>query len=235
MAEDSVNVLCTTAFKAVMEALAPEFERRSGKRMALSFGAPTKIVEWTLAGEPMEAVLTAGEAVDELISRGGARPESRVSIARSEIAVAVPAGARHPNISTAERFERALREAGSIALSNPAGSGFSALHMQRVLDQLGLTDVLKPKIVYSTGGPTGLIGFLLTSGKAELGIQLKPELMSVAGIEVVGPLPGKLRGATTFALAQPVQSLRPDVTATLLDLLRTSGIKLMRNNGFDPV
>jgi molybdate transport system substrate-binding protein len=230
----TVHVFCTTAFKAVLEELTPEFERLSGKKLSLNFGAPTLIVERAMAGEPMEAVLTAGDAIDSLIAQGGASPESRVNIARSEIAIAVPAGAAHPDISTAERFGKALLSARSVALSNPAGKGFSALHMEWVLKKLGLADRLKPKIVYSTGGPTGMIGFLLTAGKADLGVQLKPELISVAGVEIVGPLPPPLTGATTFALARPRQSSFPDVAAILSEVLRTSGADVMRKNGFEP-
>lgn len=229
-----VHAFCTTAFKAVLEELTPEFERRAGKKLALNFGSPTVIVERAMAGEPMEVVLTAGDAIDSLIAQGGASQDSRVNIARSEIAVAVPAGAARPDISTAELFGKALLSARSVALSNPAGKGFSALHMEWVLEKLGLADQLKPKIVYSAGGPTGMIGFLLKDGKAELGVQLKPELISVVGVEIVGPLPPTLTGATTFALARPRQSSFPDVAAILSEVLRTSGADVMRRNGFEP-
>ena len=189
MNQAAARIFCTTAFKAVLDELTPEFERRSGKQLLPTFGAAPRFIEMVLAGEPTDAVLTADEAIDKLIAEGGVHQDSRENIARAEIAVAVPAGAPHPDISTAKAFEETLLAARSLALSNPAGKGFSALHMEWVLEKLALNDRLKSKIIYSAGGPKGMVGFLVANGNADLGIQLKPELKSVAGIEVVGPLP----------------------------------------------
>jgi molybdate transport system substrate-binding protein len=226
----TARIFCTTAFKVVLDELTSEFERRSGQQLLPTYGAAPRLIETVLAGEPSDAVLFAGEAIDALIAKGGAHQSSRVNIARAEIAVAVPAGAPHPDISTVKALEKTLLAAGRVALSNPAGKGFSALHMQSILEQLALADRLKSKIVYSAGGPTGMVGFVV----ADLGIQLKPELMTVTGIELVGPLPPPLIGATTFALAKPVQATSPSVADLIAELLRTSGIEVMRRRGFDP-
>lgn len=230
----TARIFCTTAFKVVLDELTSEFERRSGQQLLPTYGAAPRLIETVLAGEPSDAVLFAGDAIDTFIAKGGAHQSSRVNTARAEIAVAVTAGAPHPNISTVEAFEKTLLAARRVALSNPAGKGFSALHMQSILEQLALTDRLKSKIVYSAGGPTGMVGFLLANGKADLGIQLKPELMTVTGIELVGPLPPPLTGATTFALAKPVQATSPSVADLIAELLRTSGVEVMRRRGFDP-
>lgn len=234
MNQGVARIFCTTAFKAVLDELTPEFERRSGKQLLPTFGAAPRFIEMVLAGDPTDAVLTAGEAIDALIAQGGAHQDSRENIARAEIAVAVPAGAPYPDISTANAFEEALLAARTVALSNPAGRGFSALHMERVFEELALNDRLKSKVIYSAGGPQGMVGFLVASGKADLGIQLKPELKSVAGIELVGPLPPPLTGATTFALARPTQAATPVIAEILAKVLRTSGMEVMRKLGFDP-
>jgi molybdate transport system substrate-binding protein len=231
---NGARIFCTTAFKVILDELASEFERRSGRQLLPTYGAAPRLIEMLLAGEPSEAALFSGDAIDTLIAKGGAHQDSRVNIGRAEIAVAVPAGAPHPDISTAESLERALLAAGSVALSNPAGQGFSALHMQSVLERLGLTDRLKSKIVYSAGGPTGMVGFLLATGQADIGIQLKPELMTVTGIQIVGPLPPPLAGSATFVLARTTQATSSVTTDLLAELLRTSGAEVMRGRGFDP-
>ena len=234
--ENAVSVLSTTAFKTTLEALASEFERLSGKRLVASFGPSVRISERLVAGEAIDVVLIADEGVDQLIARGVVSQGSRIDIARSDIAVAVVAGAKSPDVSSVERFKQALLDAKSIALSNPAGGGRSGLHMQSVLEQLDLVDVLKPKIVYGGGGPQGLISLLLANGKAELGIQQKPELMAVPGIDVVGPLPGDLQSTTVFSIGTPVLAQHRDAASVLTTMLRTSaGIDAMRANGLEPV
>ena len=180
--ERAVSVLSTTAFKTTLEALAPEFERLSGARLVASFGPSVRISERLVAGEPIDIVLIADEGIDDLVARGVIVSGSRADVARSAIAAAVVAGTKSPDISSVEAFKQALLDAKSIALSNPAGGGRSGLHMQWVLERLGLADALRSKIVYGGGGPQGLISLLLASGKAELGIQQKPELMAVPGI-----------------------------------------------------
>jgi molybdate transport system substrate-binding protein len=64
---------------------------------------------------------------------------------------------------------------------------------------------MKPKTKYPP--PGGFSAALLLTGEAELAVQQKPELMHVAGAEIVGLLPGDLNVMTEFAAG-----LSPDTT-----------------------
>jgi molybdate transport system substrate-binding protein len=57
--------------------------------------------------------------------------------------------------------------------------------------------VMKPKTKYPPAG--GFSAALLMTGEAELAVQQKPELLHVAGAEIIGFLPGDLNLVTHFA------------------------------------
>src|SRR6476661_6451960 len=108
-----IRVLCSGAFKAAFEMLAPAFEAASGHKLATAWGssvagAPTSIPNRLERGDPVDLVIMAGEGVDKLIGAGRITAGSRVDLARSGIGVAVRAGAPRPEVSSAETFTRAL-------------------------------------------------------------------------------------------------------------------------------
>ena len=59
---------------------------------------------------------------------------------------------------------------------------------------MGIAAAMKPKTKYPPAG--GFSAALLMTGEAELAVQQKPELLHVAGAEIVGFLPGDLNMVT---------------------------------------
>ena len=54
---------------------------------------------------------------------------------------------------------------------------------------MGIADQMKAKTKHPP--PSGNAANLVVSGEAELAIQQEPEVISVAGVDLVGPLPGE--------------------------------------------
>ena len=59
------------------------------------------------------------------------------------------------------------------------------------------------------------------TGEAELAVQQKPELLHVAGTEIVGFLPGDLNVVTQFAAAIASESKNAAAAQALIDSLRS--------------
>jgi hypothetical protein len=95
-----IKILCTTALFTALEELAPQFERASGHKLVMSFANAVSMTKRIADGEAADVAIVAGAGVDELIKQGKVIPGSRVDIARSEIGVAVRAGAPKPDISS---------------------------------------------------------------------------------------------------------------------------------------
>jgi molybdate transport system substrate-binding protein len=73
------------------------------------------------------------------------------------------------------------------------------------------------------------------TGEAELAVQQKPELLHVAGAEIVDLLPGDLNLVTEFAAGIMPDSKHVAVARELIGMLRTPEAKAaFRAKGLDP-
>ena len=169
-------MLTAGAFKQVLVALVPEFEKQTGHKVTVendTVGALTKRIE---GGEAFDvAVLTPG-AVNGLTGKGKLVAGTRSNLARVGIGVMVKAGAPQPDISSVEAFKRALLAAKSVAYIDPASGGSSGIYVAGLLDKLGIADQVKPKAKLKKGG---YVADLIVSGEAELGIHQISEIVPV--------------------------------------------------------
>ncbi len=102
-----IKVLATTAMKAALDALAPQFAGASAHTPRIDYGPSGALAQRVAAGEAGDLVILAG-GIDDLIRQGRVVPASRTDIARARIGVAVRKGAAKPDISSPEAFRRAL-------------------------------------------------------------------------------------------------------------------------------
>ena len=184
-----IKVIATTALKTSMDALMPQYEQTSRHKFAFTFGPSTRIAKQVADGEANDVTIVTDKGIDGLIEQGRLVAGSRVDLARSAMALAVQKGAPKPDISTPEKFKRAMLAAKSLGMSNPVGGGASGAILARLFEQLGIAEQMKVKLTFGPGGPAGLIGNFLVRNEVEIGIQQMPELMAVPGIDIVGPLP----------------------------------------------
>jgi molybdate transport system substrate-binding protein len=193
-----VNVMISGGFSAALRNLAPAFEQATGNKIVTISGpsmgdTPQAIPARLQRGEPADVVIMVGYALDALIKQGKVSADSRIDLARSRIAMAVRAGASKPDISTVSAFKNALLAAKSIAYSDSASGVYLSTEL---FPRLGIADQLKAK---SKMIPAEPVGAVVARGDAEIGFQQISELLPVAGIEVVGPLPAELQKITIFS------------------------------------
>src|ERR1700694_1211553 len=94
------------------------------------------------------------EAMDDAAKAGKLAAGSRVTLARTGVAVAVRAGAPKPDIGSADAFRKSLLAAKSFAHSR----GASGVHMAHVIERLGISEQMKPKTVIVAHGAVGAGG-----------------------------------------------------------------------------
>jgi molybdate transport system substrate-binding protein len=193
-----VKVMISGGLTAAYLQVVPEFERGSGHKVVTAFGAsmgnaPDSIPVRLQRGEPVDVVILAGEALDDLVVQGKVLAGSRVDLARSSIGMVVRAGAPKPDISSVEALKRTLLQAQSIAYSASA-SGFYL--STELFPRLGIADRIKAK---SQRIESERVGVVVARGGAELGFQQISELLGVPGTDYVGPLPPAVQKITVYS------------------------------------
>ena len=224
-----MKVLCTNGVKSVMLDLVPAFERATGSKLAITWGSANGLLQELDAGAGGDLVILTAEAIEDLIKQGKVVAGSRVDIARSGIGVAVRKGAGKPDIGSPEALKRALLAAKSVAHSK---TGMSGIYFPTVLARLGIADEMKSKIV--TPDPGTPVGEVVANGGAEIGIQQISELLPVAGVEIVGPLPAALQKITTFSAGLLAAAKEPDAAKALVKFVAAQSPPLLKAKGLEP-
>jgi molybdate transport system substrate-binding protein len=114
--------------------------------------------------------------------------ETRTTIARVGLAIAIRSGARKTDISTTDAFKRALLGAKSIVYAKEGASGvaFTAL-----AQRLGITEDLKAKSKTTATGEE--VSESVLRGESEFGVLPVSEIVPVKGIEVMAPFPADVQ------------------------------------------
>jgi molybdate transport system substrate-binding protein len=224
-----MKVLCTNGLKTVMLDLAPAFERTSGTKLTITWGSAAGLVKELEAGAAADLVILTAEAIDDLIKRGKVVAGSRVDLARSGIGIAVRKGASKPDIGSPDALKQTLLAAKSVAHSK---TGMSGIYFPTVLARLGIADAMKSKIVMPEPGTP--VGDVVAKGEAEIGVQQISELLPVAGVDVVGPLPASLQKITTFSAGIPSAAKEPDAAKALVTFVAKEARPLLGPKGLEP-
>jgi molybdate transport system substrate-binding protein len=227
-----LKVLTAGAFKQIVVALAPEFEKATGHKLVIENETVGALVKQIEGGAHFDVTFLSPAAVDDLAKKGKVAAGSRVNIARVGVGVMVKDGAPKPDISSVDAFKKALLAAKSVAYIDPASGGSSGIYVAKLLDQLGIADQIKPKAKLKQGG---YVADLIVDGSVELGIHQISEIVPAKGVVLVGPLPEEIQNTTTYAAAVTASSAHKDAAAALLKALSgPAAAAVLKAKGMDP-
>lgn len=191
-----LKVLATGASKAVVTELAGLFGTASGHIVTITTDTAGGVAKRVEADEPFEVTIATRAVVDNLISKGKLATGSRADIASTSIGVAVKTGAPRPDISTIAAFKQMLIDAKTIAFVDPASGGTSGIYIAGVIDKMGLTETLRPKLRLQAGG---YVAERVAKGEAEVVIHQISEILPVKGVTLIGGLPAEIQSVTTYS------------------------------------
>jgi molybdate transport system substrate-binding protein len=230
-----LKVLSAFGMQSVMEDLGPKFERATGHKLAISFATGGATVKRVQDGDAADVVITLRQGIDTLVKDGKASAGNVTVLARSGIVVVVRKGAPKPDVSSPDALKRTLLAAKSISYVNPASGGASGIHFAKVLDRLGIANEMKSKTVFPNPQTPAAVGVVVASGEAEIGVHIIQEVISVAGIDVVGPLPGDLQNTIVFAAAIMASAKDAEASKALVNFLRTpEAAAVIEAKGLEP-
>jgi molybdate transport system substrate-binding protein len=225
-----IKLLVSNALKSTMEELTPQFEKASGHKLSLTFGAAAEIKTSIEKGAAVDVAILTAAVTDDLVKEGKLSAAGRADIARSGAGVAARKGAPKPDISTTAGFKQALLDAKSIAF---VGAGATAPYIKSLFDRLGIAAQVEPKLkVQPTSNPAAKA---VANGEAELGITQISEILPYAGAELVGPLPPELQLYTVYPAALAADTKEPDAAKALIKFLALPAtIAVLKAKGLSP-
>jgi molybdate transport system substrate-binding protein len=224
-------VFSTIGVRSAAEPLFAQFDKTS-HTLAVTWGTAPMLVKRIEDGDTPDMVVLSRAGIEALQKRGKIAAGSVVTLASSGVGIAVKAGAPKPDISTPDALKRTLLATKSIAYSEPSAGGASGVYFAKLLERMGIAKQMKPKTKYPP--PGGFSANLLMTGEAELAVQQKPELLHVAGVEVIGLLPGDLNVVTEFAVAIMTPCKNGKAGKALIEMLQSpDAIAVFRSKGLD--
>ena len=142
-----IVIYSTIAAEEALHDIVPMFERASGHKVNITFGAGPDLVTKIRSGLTADLFIGPSDFTDSLTKEGKLVADSRVDFARSGNGIAVRKGAPKPDVSTPEKFKAALVAAKTVSYSR----GVSGLHFVGVLEKLGIAEEVKAKLVPPQG------------------------------------------------------------------------------------
>ena len=229
-----LEVMISGGFQGPYNQILPSFEKMSGIKVVTKSGAsqgsgPKTIKAQLLAGAAVDVVILSREGLSELIAMNKILPNSDVDLAQVSIGLAVPTGNVKPDILTTKAFLNALVNAKKIVVP---GSTSGIYLTQKVFPKLGINDQISVQITERGAQATTL----LANHEANIAIQPSSELINVAGIDYVGPIPDSLQLIQTFAAAITTNTSNLEAAKKLIEYLSSPiAVGPIKNSGMNTV
>jgi molybdate transport system substrate-binding protein len=199
-------------YNAGLQDLAASFTKETGTKVTIVTSGMGRIVnDITTVVPPVDVINLPFELITTLSLDGGVKPGSWVPLGRSEMGLAVRAGAPHPDISTIDKLRAALLGAKAVMRSNPAGGSMVASVIEnKVIKRPEFAGVNSPVSTNGEGGQA------LVRGEGDMAIQAICEILPYKEIELVGPLPRELAAWIDMSVGISARSTNPDAAAAFI-------------------
>jgi len=182
-----IRLFASGALKEAYLELIPAFEKASGHKVELEWSSTTEIRKRVSAGEIHDLVILGDSGTEALIRDGKLTGTTRVVFAKSGISIAVRAGARRPNVRSADTLQekRCSRRNPSATRKARAAPIWSACSRSSA-------STIRSRRRPSSPGPI----FRSAQGGERRSRDRFPSIKRAAageGIDIIGPLPGDLQ------------------------------------------
>jgi molybdate transport system substrate-binding protein len=214
-----IQVYSSGAPSEAVKVIGSLFEKTGEDHVSVVVGPPAAIQADLAAGSKIDVVILPRPVASTLVGGGVLRGDSITNVSRVGIGVVVRTGAPAPDIADVAAIRQLLSNAHSIAYPDPAetGGGSTGLAVARMIEKLGMTDTVQPKLTVKSAIGGGIA--LVASGQVEVGLFNISEILQIKGVTMVGPLPADLQNYILFTAAVPVKSNTPETASAYIKRL----------------
>lgn len=221
-----LRLLSSNGVKAVVEAHRSALEERIGQVLITDFSTAASLKTRIEAGEQFDVAILTPALIDDLVRQQKIAAASRSWFAQTGVGVGVRADAPGSDVSSPEGLKRVLVNADSVVFT---ADGQSRRTIDQAFEALAITDTMAPKtrLVGPGQGPA-----LVVSGDAAVVLTLVSEIVSVPGLQLLGPLPDALQSYVVFAAGlSPTSANRTAAEALIASLSEPAFVALLEVYG----
>jgi molybdate transport system substrate-binding protein len=228
-----IKILSGSAIQTAMAVLIPQFEQSSGHKVIFDFnGAIGAMADRVQSGEVADVVIVSGPQIEKLEKLGKVVSGSRVDVARVGVGLFVRKGALKPDISSVDAFKHAMLAARSIGWNDPAAGAPVSIYMIGVMEQLGISDAMKPKTVAFKDRSERFEA--VARGDVEIGFNQISEIVAAQGVDLVGSLPTPIQNYTLFSGGIVTTSKEQEAARALLQYITSpAALVTWKARGFE--
>jgi molybdate transport system substrate-binding protein len=207
-AEVPATLICVTSAEGAVRELEASLRAKIHLPLTVTYGGTAQGQKLLESGEPADIGISTKDTIQQLAAKGLIKVQ--VDLGLSDVGIAVADQAPTPVLRTAEDFAQLLRATPTLGYT----TGASGQHLAKVIEQLGLTEVVKPK--------STLVGRsaakLLLDGKVAAAVQQIGELRA-DGAKNIAALPEALQMHTIVTIAVMSKAPHPQAAAEMLRML----------------
>jgi molybdate transport system substrate-binding protein len=224
-----LKVLAGGSMTAVLNELAPQFERASGHKLVIHFDSTPNLIKLATSGALFDLGVVPVDVFKDAAAKARFAVGPTIDIARAGYGVAVRAGAPKPDLDTPAAFKKSMLDAQSIAYIPASAAGS---YVTGVFERLGIAEQMKAKTKPQTA--TTQIPQAVARGEAEFGIFLINVLIA-PGVELAGPFPAELQQELVFSAAIAADSKEADAARAFIQFLATpAATAVIKAAGMNP-
>lgn len=213
-----IKVLSDGPIKPALTKVADLFRQETHTQVHMAFDPwVQKRIE---GGEAADVVIVEPDFVEELVRAGKVNAGNRPIIGHVGFGLGNRRDSPAHDISSPEELKQTLLGADTIVFNN-LGSGNS---FAKVLEKLGIAEVLKPKIVRTTT-PDGIFELVLKGNGDDIMAGTIPLIATTPGIKLLGPFPGDLQSYLTFTAVLTTNASQPETAESFIKFLVSSKAK----------
>ena len=203
-----VLVFAAASLKNALDEIASQWQRQTGKKVAISYAASNNLIKQIELGAPADIFISADiDWMDYGQQKNLVKPETRSNLLGNRIVLVGPQGfAREPcDIQPGFDLAAALK-GGRLSMANvdavPAGK-----YGKAALEKLGAWDGVKDRIAQAESVRAALL--LVARGEAPLGIVYETDAASEPAVKIIGTFPEDTHPPIIYPIALTKGSTQP--------------------------
>lgn len=224
-----LRVLCASAMRSAFLECARAYHMQTGCGFTISWCTSGAVEQRIGGGEIHDLAGGARETLENLTWRALIQGPI-VDLGVSKLALGIRKGEVAPDVSTTDKFEKAMLAAKSISRGDPAGGGTAGKHLVKIFRQLFILEEVQAKSILRAGGFNVMKE--VADGRADFGLTQSTEIPAVEGVEVGAYLPEELQMETLYAIAV-AQAAAPSQAGDFLKFMASEdALGVFRKAGF---